>query len=268
MLVESIIAVIILGICGLFGVILIPIMQRYPRAYDNLSHFLISLAAGCLISDAVLHLIPEALEYEEKDSSSVRLHHLFVGLCVILGIWIFTTFDRIAGHSHSHDNELPLEQSENRKFRHVAYMILSADGLHNVFDGLAISISFSKSFGSGIATCIAVFGHEIPHELSDVVILIEHGMSKWTALAAHTAVQFTALIGVIIGYFVAEESDNVVKYLLGFTAGNFLYLGLTILLPYSKQRLNMKESKSRFIILEQLGLLSGFALLTGLIFAE
>ena len=51
----------------------------------------------------------------------------------------------------------------------VAWMIIIGDTLHNLSDGLAIGAAFSEGGNSGvsggISTSIAVFCHELPHEL-------------------------------------------------------------------------------------------------------
>ena len=50
-------------------------------------------------------------------------------------------------------------------------MIIIGDSLHNISDGLAIGAVFSQGgpsgISGGISTSIAVFCHELPHELGN-----------------------------------------------------------------------------------------------------
>jgi zinc transporter 10 len=44
-------------------------------------------------------------------------------------------------------------------------MVILGDALHNFSDGLAIGASFSTGLTTGFGTSIAVFCHELPHEV-------------------------------------------------------------------------------------------------------
>ena len=88
-------------------------------------------------------------------------------------------------HGHSHgtiDKETSIAT--------VAWMVIVGDGFHNFSDGLAIGAAFAASYSSGIGTTIAVFCHELPHELGMVSIIIRSS-NKFVCLVSE-AVGFIA----------------------------------------------------------------------------
>lgn len=62
-------------------------------------------------------------------------------------------------HHHGHSHEVPSTVAA------MAWMVIIGDGLHNFSDGLAIGASFASGLSGGLSTTIAVFCHELPHEL-------------------------------------------------------------------------------------------------------
>lgn len=88
------------------------------------------------------------------------------------------------GHTHSHGmpNYLPFAvfvlinrcnsripsghvHSAPESMSNVAWMVVMGDGLHNFTDGMAIGAAFSANIAGGFSTAIAVFCHELPHEI-------------------------------------------------------------------------------------------------------
>lgn len=154
-----------------------------------------------------------------------------------------------------HDDEpapaSPMEPNSSVKLGGILNMI--ADFTHNITDGLAMSASFYASPTVGATTTMAVFFHEIPHEVGDFALLIQSGFSKRAAMGAQFVTALGALLGTVIGIAVQEfggggeageaggemamdggiwgTSLTYGDLLLPFTAGTFLYVGTVAVIP-------------------------------------
>ncbi|KAL6881716.1 ZIP zinc transporter domain-containing protein [Trichoderma longibrachiatum] len=131
------------------------------------------------------------------------------------------------------------------------YLNLIADFTHNITDGLAMSASFYASPTIGATTTVAVFFHEIPHEVGDFALLVQSGFSKRAAMASQFVTAIGAFMGTLIGIAVqefgsgaADEGEGMPRnaglwgtsltwgdMLLPFTAGTFLYVGTVAVIP-------------------------------------
>lgn len=137
----------------------------------------------------------------------------------------------------------------NASVKLAGYLNLIADFTHNITDGLAMSSSFYASPTIGATTTVAVFFHEIPHEVGDFALLIQSGFSKRQAMGAQFLTALGALLGTVIGIAVQEYGgsggdgaggrfDGLMgtslswgDMLLPFTAGTFLYVGTVAVIP-------------------------------------
>ncbi len=108
----------------------------------------------------------------------------------------------------------------------LAWIIILGDGLHNFADGLAVGAAITASLSLAISTTIALILHEIPHELGDFSILISTGMAWYTALTFNFISALTALLGFFVGVAIGTNSSGAETWILGVTAGVFLYLSL------------------------------------------
>ncbi|KAI1110817.1 putative ZIP zinc transporter [Nemania sp. NC0429] len=144
------------------------------------------------------------------------------------------------------------EKEVNPSVKLGGFLNLVADFTHNITDGLAMSASFYASPTIGATTTVAVFFHEIPHEVGDFALLVQSGFSKRAAMGAQFVTALGALLGTLIGIAVQEfggSSSGVdgapsamtagvwgtsLSYgdlLLPFTAGTFLYVGTVAVIP-------------------------------------
>ncbi|KAG9244745.1 ZIP zinc transporter-domain-containing protein [Calycina marina] len=137
----------------------------------------------------------------------------------------------------------------NASVKLAGYLNLIADFTHNITDGLAMASSFYASPTIGATTTVAVFFHEIPHEVGDFALLIQSGFSKRKAMGAQFVTALGALLGTLIGITVQEygggasdSSSGRFEGLMGtsltygdlllpFTAGTFLYVGTVAVIP-------------------------------------
>lgn len=142
------------------------------------------------------------------------------------------------------------------------YLNLVADFTHNITDGLALSSSFYASPTIGATTTVAVFFHEIPHEVGDFALLIQSGFSKRAAMGAQFVTAVGAFLGTCIGIAIQEFGGSAKDgsngpavglagtslqwgdLLLPFTAGTFLYVGTVAVIP---ELLETGEDKTREI---------------------
>ncbi|KAI9646838.1 hypothetical protein NHQ30_004837 [Ciborinia camelliae] len=140
------------------------------------------------------------------------------------------------------------EKEINSSVKLAGYLNLIADFTHNITDGLAMSSSFYASPTIGATTAVAVFFHEIPHEVGDFALLIQSGFSKRAAMGAQFVTALGALLGTVIGITIQElgssSEGGIGRFdglmgtslewgdmLLPFTAGTFLYVGTVAVIP-------------------------------------
>jgi len=193
--------------------------------------FLVSLSAGALMGGAFIHLLPEAQE-------KYRDGNMF--LIVLLSFIFFFFVEKLLHWRHCHKGECEIHT--------FGYMNLFGDAVHNFIDGLVIAATFLTDIKLGIATSLAVFLHEIPQEIGDFGVLLYSGFGRKKAIISNFLVALTAVLGGLIGYFLSFSIDRFTTYLLPFTAGGFIYIAASDLMPEIRKETNLKKSLVSFAI--------------------
>ncbi|CAK7296592.1 Zinc transporter ZIP5 [Vulpes lagopus] len=141
----------------------------------------------------------------------------------------------------------------------ITWMVLLGDALHNLTDGLAIGAAFSDGFSSGLSTTVAVFCHELPHELGDFAVLLRAGLPFRRLLLLSLVSGALGLGGAALGVGLSLGPVPLTPWVFGVTAGVFLYVALVDMLP---ALLRPPEPLPTLeVLLQGLGLLLGGSLM-------
>ncbi len=248
-------AVFIVSAVSLIGIFALALNQGFLK---RILATLVGLAAGALIGDAVIHLIPEALEGLANTNT--------FAVAVLAGIIVFFALEGYLRWHHAHHgfedehagHEI-FETGAHDPTAHIAPLVIVADSLHNLIDGAIIAASFLVSVELGIATTIAVFLHEIPQEIADFGLLVHAGLTRTKALLFNFASGLSALVGAAIVLFISSAVENSVPFLVAFSAGSFLYIAIADVVPelHKAQETSRKLMHFSGLIL---GILAMFAL--------
>lgn len=217
-----IIASLIGGACALIGGVLLFSHESLAR---RLSLFLVSFAAGSLLAVSFFDLIPEALE-------EISVNR--VSWAVILGMLMFFILERFLHWYHCHEAECE---------KHVfSSSVIIGDTLHNFMDGIAIAASFLiGGVTVGVATTAAIFFHEVPQEIGDFGVLLYSGFSKKKIFLYNFFSSLAGLAGAILGYFFLSSISAFVPYVMAFTAGNFIYIAASDIIPEVHHKAGPKD---------------------------
>jgi zinc and cadmium transporter len=133
-------------------------------------------------------------------------------------------------------------------------MNMVGDGFHNFIDGLVIGGAYLTSIPLGISTTLAIIFHEIPQEIGDFGVLLHAGYKKTKALMLNFVSALTAVLGTLIALFVGSRIGGFSDILIPFTAGGFIYIAGSDLIPELHKECSISRSFFQFIAL-MLGLL-------------
>lgn len=226
----SLISVTIVSVISLIGILTITLRKE---SLKKIILFLVSFAVGGLFGDAFIHLLPESFE-----SLGINLK---VPLLVIAGVLIFFVLEKFLRWRHCHI-------LSNEEHPHpVVTMNVIGDAIHNLIDGMIIGASYAVSLSIGITTTLAVILHEIPQEIGDFGILVHGGLTPQKAIFYNFLSASTAFLGVIISLIIGPHIKSYSQILLPITAGGFIYIAGSDLIPELQHNVKLSISLYQFI---------------------
>lgn len=177
--------------------------------------YLVGFAAGAMISIAFFDLLPEI--------DPANFSWIAVGFFAV-----YLVEKTIMLHAC---------QEEECEHHSLSWPSLFGIAAESLADGLAIAIGYTVNPALGLSLALAVIAHELPRGFTTTIIMTN---AKQTHRAARLALLIDAgftPIGALIGLALPQIHFNP---LLAVTAGIFLYVGASDLLPEVHQRFTAK----------------------------
>ncbi len=239
-------SVIAVSLISFIGVLALSLREDLLRKYIFI---FISVAVGALLGDAIVHLIPEALE----NSNNTTL----TSVLIIAGIVLFFILEKFL-HWHHHGEDKDVEHVHP-----VGKLVLFSDGVHNFIDGIIIAASFMVSIPIGLATTIAVILHEIPQEIGDFAVLLHSGYTKKRALWLNFLSALAAIIGAIFLFTIGSVASLATEWFIPLASGGFIYIAVADLIPELQKTKDTTNS-----LIQILAVIAGVAAMVALTLLE
>jgi ZIP family zinc transporter/zinc and cadmium transporter len=195
------------SICGAYFI------RSFSGWAQKKSVYLVSFAAGVFLANAFGHLVPDAV------SLNGTWFYWLLGALLLL----YISEQTFIIHSCA---------EEDCEAHHVGKLVLFGLSFHSIIDGFAIAISFEAGYAIGVMASLAIIFHKLADGFCTYLLLIEGKMQKSKALICSWLLALVTPLGAILAYFFARHmSSSNLGGLLAATAGIFIYIGASDLLP-------------------------------------
>jgi zinc and cadmium transporter len=208
----------------------------------------LAFAAGVMLGAAFFHMLPEALE-----SGGARAITFVPAGFVVL----FLLERYVLVHACEEPPECKAHEHQPA-FGMTAFLGLSA---HTLFDGVALASAVSE--GVGMTVFLAIVAHKVPSSLSLASILKAEGRSRGRVLWLVLAFGLMVPLGAALYYALEQVAHwpSLTSSALAFSAGTFLYIAVSDLLPH----INRHGRDKRLLHIS--GLLAGLLIMLALSWA-
>lgn len=188
----------------------------------SLNH-LMALSAGFLLAIAMLDLIPESLNGTPGNS-----------LYILLGFFVVFLFQRIVTTHFHFGVETHVEKVSGGASGLGAFIGMM---IHSFFDGVSVVAGFEVNLQLGFLVFAAVLIHKIPDGLTISSIVLAAFGNRRRAFIASIMLALSTIAGGLLVWIFSQTglggnvNESFARAGLAFSAGIFLYVGATDLLP-------------------------------------
>lgn len=191
-------------------------LPLYTRIKNIELRYLLAFASGLMISVAFFEMLPE---------SEVEKNYLFLGAGFFL---LYFVEKNILIHVCG---------EEECEVHSIGWVSIIGIALESLIDGIAIAIGYEIKPALGLVITLSIIAHELPRGFSTTVIMRSSGYSKNETFIALAIDAFFTPLGALLAFAFPLELFSA---MLAFSAGTFLYIGASDLMPEAHRRFNRR----------------------------
>jgi len=210
----------------------------YKRASERLTCWMLSFAAGVMLSVVCFGLVPETLALTDI---TVVITSLVAGILAAIGLnravdkITETRAEKLLVHQTHAElyHEEHIIKEKNVKMLRSGVLMMLAIALHNIPEGMAIGAGGSHDVGLGIMLGVVIALHNIPEGMAVATPMLAGGINRWKVLSLTMLSETPSLIGGIIGLLLGSISQTAVAVSMGIAGGAMLYIVFGEIIPQS-----------------------------------
>lgn len=226
------------------------LLIRQKNTANILASYATPFAAGTLLAAVFFDLLPESIAESSVQKAMIS---------AITGLLVFFYLEHFLRWFHHHHEHSDSHDSAPKT------LIVIGDIIHNALDGVVIAAAFLVSLPAGVIAVFAIAAHEVPQELGNIGLLLNHGMSRKNAMIINGLSVVSTVMAAIIVFTIGNIKQIPLGILLGISAGFLLYIATSDVIPM----VHKQSKKSGIISIKPFLLLIGVLLIgTVIVFSK
>jgi ZIP family zinc transporter len=203
-----------LGGSSLAGSVLGMFIRKIPHKWNDI---FLGFCAGMMMAASIMCLLLPAIDMVELSGSWQIL------LGVASGVLLICMLDNLTPHLHRLTGK-DIESHKSTSLNRVLLFVL-AIAIHKLPEGLATGIVFdADNLQNSYTVAITIALQNIPEGLVVVTPLIMLGIKMWRVVVVSVIVALLEVLGVVIGFALADISALLLPYLTALAGGAMLYV--------------------------------------------
>jgi ZIP family zinc transporter len=220
--IETIKLALVAGFGGFFattiGAIPALVLKGVPQKLEDT---MLGFAAGMMLAASAFSLIIPGIEVGQVMTGARSTGVGLVACGVILGSFLMLGLEQFTPHEHQHAGGFGVGVKDLRR----TWLFVFAIALHNLPEGMAMGVSFSRadwSVGLPISTAIAI--QDIPEGLAVALTMRASNVRPILAFFVASLTGLLEPLGALVGVTLASGAQFAYPIGLGFAAGAMIFV--------------------------------------------